>query len=187
MSEIKNHAEQINSKPIKLTKKGLPDKRAESSKKNLEKGKSIIKQALQKIKEAPKQESKSKLDIVYSSDEYSTDEEEIILTEVNVNKGDPKIIKIDDQREELKKQKSVVLPKIERKETENTHSENYTFTFEKKFEEYNNKINSLEQETKLTKEELKLIKEQNQALKKSMTSGFRTHAGIMNQEMYLKF
>lgn len=67
-------------KPVKLTKKGLPDKRAESSKKNLEKGKSIIKQALQKIKETPKLEVKPKLPIVYSSDEYSTDEEEIVLT-----------------------------------------------------------------------------------------------------------
>jgi hypothetical protein len=39
----------------------------------------------------------------------------------------------------------------------------------------------------MTKEELKLIKEQNQALKKSITSSFKTHAGILNQEMYLKF
>jgi hypothetical protein len=139
---------------VRLTKKGLPDKRAESSKKNLEKGKSIIKQALQKIKEEPKEQVKKVQ--FYSSDEYSTDEDE----------------------EELK-------PMIEQQTTEPS------FTFEKKFDElqstYNNKINLLEQETKMTKEELKLIKEQNQALKKSITSSFKTHAGIMNQEMYLKF
>ena len=151
MSEIENP---------KLTKKGLPDKRAESSKKNLEKGKSIIKQALQKIKEEPiTKEPKKKVEF-YSSDEYSTDEEE----------------------EELK-------PMIEPPTTEPLVD--YKFTFEKKFDElqttYNSKINLLEQETKMTKEELKLIKEQNQALKKSITSSFKTHAGVLNQEMYLKF
>jgi L-lactate utilization protein LutC len=145
---------------VRLTKKGLPDKRAESSKKNLEKGKSIIKQALQKIKEEPiTKEPKKKVEF-YSSDEYSTDEDE----------------------EELK-------PMIEQQTTEPL--DDYKFTFEKKFDElkttYNSKINLLEQETKMTKEELKLIKEQNQALKKSITSSFKTHAGIMNQEMYLKF
>jgi hypothetical protein len=182
---------EINSKPIKLTKKGLPDKRAESSKKNLEKGKSIIKQALQKIKETPKQEYK--LPVVYSSDEYSTDEEEIILTEVNVNKGDPKInnpeIRINDE--------PVALPKLERQETETIKPipEDYSFTFEKKLDEkiralnddYTQKLSLIENDTKLTKAELKAIKEQNQALKKSMTSSFRTHAGTLNQEMYLKF
>jgi L-lactate utilization protein LutC len=168
---------EINSKPIKLTKKGLPDKRAESSKKNLEKGKSIIKQALQKIKETPKPEVKPKLEIVYSSDEYSTDEEEIILTETKIDHKE-----IDNQ--------PVALPKLE---TEN--SEDYTFTFEKKLDEkikalnenYTQKLSLIENDTKLTKAELKAIKEQNQALKKSMTSSFRTHAGTLNQEMYLKF
>ena len=88
--EIKKSVE----KPIRLTKRGLPDKRAESSKKNLEKGKSIIKQALQQVKQ-------KKVDnpVVYSSDEYSTDEEEIILTEIKnhaeqVNKAIPQQAKI---------------------------------------------------------------------------------------------
>lgn len=159
MSEIENPKITTTVSSVRLTKKGLPDKRAESSKKNLEKGKSIIKQALQKIKEP-----KKKVEF-YSSDEYSTDDEE----------------------EELK-------PMIQPPTTEplvDSGTDDYKFTFEKKFDElqttYNSKINLLEQETKMTKEELKLIKEQNQALKKSITSSFKTHAGIMNQEMYLKF
>ena len=55
MSEIENPkiTTTVSVSSVRLTKKGLPDKRAESSKKNLEKGKSIIKQALQKIKEEP--------------------------------------------------------------------------------------------------------------------------------------
>ena len=57
------------SKQVKLTKKGLPDKRAETSKKNLEKGKNIIKQALKESKiRAPV--------IVESSDEETDDDEE---------------------------------------------------------------------------------------------------------------
>ena len=159
MSEIENPkiTTTVSVSSVRLTKKGLPDKRAESSKKNLEKGKSIIKQALQKIKEEPiTKEPKKKVEF-YSSDEYSTDDEE----------------------EELI-QPPTTEPLVD-----------YKFTFEKKFDElqttYNSKINLLEQETKITKEELKLIKEQNQALKKSITSSFKTHAGIMNQEMYLKF
>ena len=141
---------------VKLTKKGLPDKRAETSKKNLEKGKSIIKEALQKIKEKPQEITQKKVE--YSSDEFTTDddEEELLIPQVLGN-GIP---------------------------TEK-------FTFEKKLDEiqatYNNKINLLEEETKLTKQELKLLKEQNQALKKSITGSFRTHAGVLNQEMYLKF
>jgi len=176
---------EINSKPIKLTKKGLPDKRAESSKKNLEKGKSIIKQALEKIKET-KREVKpivSKSEVIYSSDEYSTDEEEIILTTTKIDK-----VEINNQ--------PVSIPKLERRETEVINGgSDYSFTFEKKLDEkikalnddYTQKLSIIENDSKLTKAELKAIKEQNQALKKSMTSTFRTQAGVMNTEMYLKF
>ena len=163
MSEIKEPSEsKITVSSVRLTKKGLPDKRAETSKKNLEKGKSIIKQALQKIKEETKpKEPKKKVE--YSSDEYSTDEEE---EELNVSEETKTIIPATTE--------SLV----------DSGDEHYKFTFEKKIDElqttYNNKINLLEQETKL-------IKEQNQVLKKSITSSFKTHAGILNQEMYLKF
>lgn len=150
--------ENIVNKKVRLTKNGLPDKRAETSKKNLEKGKSIIKEALKKIKEKPQEIIQKKVE--YSSDEFSTDDEEEVLIPADrqvVGNGIP---------------------------TEK-------FTFEKKLDEiqatYNNKINLLEEETKMTKQELKLLKEQNQALKKSITGSFRTHAGVLNQEMYLKF
>jgi len=179
-----NNNEETNIKKPRITKKGLPDKRGQTSAKNLEKGKSIIKEALKIAKE--KHEVKPKLELVYSSDEYSTDEEEIILKDVSV--------KIPEQSSA-----SVALPKLERKETEIIkpieNNPDYTFTFEKKLEEkikelnemYGIKISNIENETKLTKAELKAIKEQNQALKKSMTNNFRTHAGIINEEMYLKF
>lgn len=203
-SSDKSTAQRVNddhTKPVKLTKKGLPDKRGQTSAKNLEKGKSIIKEALKIAKE--KQETKPKLEVIYSSDEYSTDEEEIILTETKIDQVEIK--------------KDNIQPKLERKETEkitnniqtkdiNPESlqsvargrnpdDDYTFTFEKKLEEkikelndmYGIKISNIENETKLTKAELKAIKEQNQALKKSMTNNFRTHAGIINEEMYLKF
>jgi hypothetical protein len=177
-------------KPQKLTKKGLPDKRGQTSAKNLAKGKSIIKEALKIAKQ--KQETKQpKLEVIYSSDEYSTDEEEIILKNVEVKK--PEI---------NNKDQSISLPKLERRETTNLNTnpaksgaEDYTFTFEKKLEEkikalsddYTHKLSIIENDTKLTKAELNAIKAQNQALKKSMTSSFRTHAGIINEDMYLKF
>jgi len=161
MSEITNS---IASKPVKLTKSGKVDKRGESSAKNLEKGKSIIKEALKQAKE----KQKAQAEIIYSSDEYSTDDEEIILKSTIS-------LPID-------------VPIFEAKE-------DYTFTFEKKLEDkikalddmYNQKLSLIENDTKLTRAELNSIKAQNQALKKSMTNSFRTHAGIINEEMYLKF
>lgn len=179
-------SEEIAKKP-RITKKGLPDKRAESSKKNLEKGKSIIKEALKIAKE--KQINKPKLEVVYSSDEYTTDEEEIVLTTKQLSK---------------EKDLTIKQPELERRETEvikpdeegtKSGAEHYTFTFEKKLEEkikelndmYGIKISNIENDTKLTKAELNALKLQNQALKKTMTNNFRTHAGIINEEMYLKF
>lgn len=174
-----------NTKPVKLTKKGLPDKRGQTSAQNLAKGKSIIKEAL-KIAKEKQIENKPKLDVIYSSDEYSTDEEEIELKDVSVSKMS------------VENTKPIDIPKLERKETEkitNNIPEDYTFTFEKKLEEkinmlnedYKQKLSILENDTKLTKAELKAIKEQNQALKKTLSSNFRTQAGVLNQEMYLKF
>jgi hypothetical protein len=180
-------------KPVKLTKSGLPDKRAETSKKNLEKGKSLIKQALQKIKETPKPVV-NKLPVVYSSDEYSTDEEDIILTEINAI--DPSLeIKDPIILPELERMSEDIKHKLDKQVRDERIPEDYSFTFEKKLndkikelnDDYTQKLSLIENESKLTKAELKAIKEQNQALKKSMTSSFRTHAGTLNQEMYLKF
>ena len=152
---------QENVKQVKLTKKGLPDKRAETSKKNLDKCKSIIKQALEKIKEKPK------IPTVYSSDEYSTDEE-IVEIEIPENKEIISSVYVEP----------ISLPVLERKITEkpNDIDSSYTFTFEKKLKDsiddlnniYNNKFTLLEEQTKLTKDELKILREQNQTLKKQM-------------------
>jgi hypothetical protein len=161
-----------NQKPIKLTKKGLPDKRQETSRKNLEKGKSIIKQALKEIKtkkqEPLKVDAREQED--YSSDNYSTDEEEI----------------------ELDAQQSIATDTKEVKNETPIIPQDYTFTFEKKLNEqieklnneYNLKISNIE---KKTKEELEYLKKTNLELKKHLTSNFRTHQGVLNQEMYLKF
>ena len=208
MSEITNS---IASKPVKLTKSGKVDKRGESSAKNLEKGKSIIKEALKQAKE---KQNKPKLEIIYSSDEYSTDDEEIILkptTQINRSLESEKKINqplhfvpkgLSPRRSTDSGMSSI--PKLERQETEDikigNHAkqsipEDYSFTFEKKLEDkikalddmYNQKLSLIENDTKLTRAELNSIKAQNQALKKSMTNSFRTHAGIINEEMYLKF
>ena len=64
-------------KPVKLTKKGLPDRRGETSRKNLEKGKSIIKEALKEVRNKQSKPVRYvEKEVDYSSDNYSTDEEE---------------------------------------------------------------------------------------------------------------
>ena len=173
-------------KPVKLTKKGVPDRRGETSRKNLEKGKSIIKQALKEIKikqEKPLKEVFEKQD--YSSDNYSTDEEEVQLQGSN---GEP-------VKEPVKE---VEVGVVELSPTPLPSSRgggiplDYSFTFEKKLNEqieklnndYNLKITNIE---KKTKEELDYLKKTNQELKKHLTTNFRTHQGVLNQEMFLKF
>ena len=70
MSESKSDIRLTGAEPCKprLTKKGLPDKRAETSKKNLEKGKNIIKQALK--------ESKVRAPVINESSDEETDDDE---------------------------------------------------------------------------------------------------------------
>lgn len=172
-------------KPVRLTKKGLPDRRGETSRKNLEKGKSIIKEALKEIK--TKQVKSLKEGVAphaifekedYSSDNYSTDEEEV---ELEGSKDEP--VKEPVKEVEVGVVGETPTPII---------PPDYSFTFEKKLNEqieklnndYNLKIANIE---KKTKEELDYLKKTNQELKKHLTSNFRTHQGILNQEMYLKF
>lgn len=150
-------------KPVKLTKRGLPDRRTETSKKNLEKAKSVIKQALVEVK-TKKQPVKVDDE---SSDNYSTDDEEV---ELEQGSAPVKEVKIE----------TPIVP------------QDYTFTFEKKLNEqieklnndYNLKISNIE---KKTREELEYLKKTNLELKKHLTSNFRTHQGVLNQEMFLKF
>ncbi len=57
-------------KPIKLTKKGVPDKRGETARANLKKANSVIKEAIQEIK------NKKKREVIYiSSSEGEEDDE----------------------------------------------------------------------------------------------------------------
>jgi uncharacterized protein YdcH (DUF465 family) len=156
-------------KPVKLTKRGLPDRRTETSKKNLEKAKSVIKQALVEVKT---KKQPVKVDDDESSDNYSTDEEEVELEEQGTTHD-------VSHKKEVKIETPIV-------------PQDYTFTFEKKLNEqieklnndYNLKISNIE---KKTKEELEYLKKSNLELKKHLTSNFRTHQGVLNQEMYLKF
>jgi len=184
-------------KQVKLTKRGLPDKRAQSSKKNLEKGKSIIREALKQVKEKKTGEAKrvTNLSSLCSSDEYSSDEEEIVLT----TKVIPNVLSRKDTKDLPTPNQINISPVKPVTQFPNPSPSLPSFSFEQTFNErlkvldevYNKKLSSIEEKhsesTKLTRAEINAIKQQNEALKKSMTSSFRTHAGVMNQEMFLKF
>jgi hypothetical protein len=170
--------EKSEAKPaVKLTKRGLPDKRAESSKKNLEKGKSIIKEALKQVKE--KQALKKSIPVVYSSDEYSTDEEEITIVIPKKNISPPSK-NISPPSKNISPPSKNIVSSFSFEQTLNDRLKALD-------EVYSKKIITIEENTKLTREELNAIKSQNQALKKSISSNFRSHAGVMNQEMYMRF
>ena len=194
--ETEKNIQPVIEKPVKLTKKGVPDRRGETSRKNLEKGKSIIKQALKEIK--IKQEKPLKDRIApnaifekedYSSDNYSTDEEEVELEQGSA----PARRSNDEQVKEPVKEpvKEVQIGVVGVSPTP-IISPDYSFSFEKKLNEqieklnndYNLKITNIE---KKTKEELDYLKKTNQELKKHLTTNFRTHQGVLNQEMFLKF
>jgi hypothetical protein len=182
-------------KPVKLTKRGLPDRRSETSKKNLEKAKGVITTALKEIKTKKVQEKK-KFEDDLSSDNYSSDEEEI-----DIEQGSAPVRQTKELTDAPETQPTIeeVLLSSRGGETPlpSTPSNpngpiDYTFTFEKKLNEeierlnkdYDLKISNIE---KKTRDELEYIKRQNQELKKHMTSNFRTHQGVLNQEMFLKF
>jgi hypothetical protein len=193
-------------KQVKLTKRGLPDKRAQSSKKNLEKGKSIIREALKQVKEKKTGEAKRVTNLssssaqalpssLCSSDEYSSDEEEIVLT----TKVIPNVLSRKDTKDLPTPNQINISPVTQFSNPSPSLPSLPSFSFEQTFNErlkvldevYNKKLSSIEEKhsesTKLTRAEINAIKQQNEALKKSMTSSFRTHAGVMNQEMFLKF
>lgn len=151
------------SKQPRLTKKGLPDKRAETSKKNLEKGKNIIKQALKESKIA-----KSKAPIIEdSSDEETDDDEEyefeLISTHSAPRDVEPEIEVVEDEPE------VEVKPKKKGGKSKEIIQSLY------------NEIQSLRQ----SNEEVKSMftKQQIDMNKKKLN----THIGILNQEMLLKF
>lgn len=150
------------SKQPRLTKKGLPDKRAETSKKNLEKGKNIIKQALKESKIA-----KSKAPIIEdSSDEETDDDEEYEFELISTHSSappEPEIEVVEDEPE------VEVKPKKKGGKSKEIIQSLY------------NEIQSLRQ----SNEEVKSMftKQQIDMNKKKLN----THIGILNQEMLLKF
>jgi len=194
----------------KLKKDGTLDKRGETSKLNLAKGKSVVMDALKKVKQEKqekkiiekKEKSHGKVSsIYYSSDDFSTDEEEVEIT--TLIKGE--VIKVD----EVISDSNIIpesLPVLERKITDdgtsekvkNTYKEKLdsnivpeslpAFTFEKKYlEELDNIKNTFNKKFEVINNETNILKEQNNILKKQLTTNFRTHTGILNQEMFLKF
>jgi hypothetical protein len=163
-------------KPVKLTKKGVPDKRAETSKKNLEKGKNIIKQALK--------ESKIKKPVIMeSSDEETDDDEEceFELKPVVGNQGSPTTppttalafpveVEVEDEIEDEPEPEPEVLVKPKKK---GKSKEMIASLF--------NEIQTLRQ----SNDEVKSIlsKQQSDFNRRKLN----THIGILNQEMLLKF
>jgi hypothetical protein len=173
-------------KPVKLTKRGLPDRRSETSKKNLEKAKGVITTALREIKTKKVQEKK-KFEDDLSSDNYSSDEEEI-----DIEQGSAPARQTKEITDGVAPETQPTIEEIPSTPLNPNGPIDYTFTFEKKLNEeierlnkdYDLKISNIE---KQTRDELEYIKKQNRELKKHMTSNFRTHQGILNQEMFLKF
>lgn len=154
------------SKQPRLTKKGLPDKRAETSKKNLEKGKNIIKQALK--------ESKVRAPIIDdSSDEETDDDEEyefeLLPKQAFVPATNPEPTTEAEPEIEEEEPEVEVKPKKKGGKSKEMIQSLY------------NEIQTLRQ----SNEEVRSMftKQQNDMNKRKLN----THIGILNQEMLLKF
>jgi len=75
MSETKEKPIEVSTetpptKPVKMTKKGVPDRRAETARANLKKANSVIKEAIQEIK------NKKKKEVIYISSSEDEDEDD---------------------------------------------------------------------------------------------------------------
>lgn len=154
------------SKQPKLTKKGLPDRRAETSKKNLEKGKNIIKQALK--------ESKVRAPVINeSSDEETDDDEEyefeLLPKQTFVPATNPEPTTEAEPEIEEEEPEVEVKPKKKGGKSKEMIQSLY------------NEIQTLRQ----SNEEVRSMftKQQNDMNKRKLN----THIGILNQEMLLKF
>lgn len=154
------------SKQPRLTKKGLPDKRAETSKKNLEKGKNIIKQALK--------ESKVRAPVINDSSDEETDDDEEYEFELL-----PKQTFVPATNPEPTTEAE---PEIEEEETEvEVKPKKKGGKSKEMIQSLYNEIQTLRQ----SNEEVRSMftKQQNDMNKRKLN----THIGILNQEMLLKF
>lgn len=157
------------SKQVKLTKKGLPDKRAETSKKNLEKGKNIIKQALKESKiRAPV--------IVESSDEETDDDEEYefeLLPKTTTNL-EPET----EDEPEIEEEEPEIRP------TPVSQGRNPVKKGGKSKEMMQNLYNEMQTLRQSNEEFKSILSKQNSDNNRRKLN---THIGILNQEMLLKF
>jgi hypothetical protein len=157
------------SKQPRLTKKGLPDKRAETSKKNLEKGKNIIKQALKESKVA-----KAKAPIIDDSSDEETDDDEEYEFELLPKTQFVPATNLEPEteaEEEIQEEEPEVEVKPKKKGGKSKEM----------IQNLYNEIQTLRQ----SNEEVKSMftKQQSDMNKRKLN----THIGILNQEMLLKF
>jgi len=171
MSESKSDIRLTGAEPCKprLTKKGLPDKRAQSSRKNLEKGKNIIKQALK--------ESKVRAPIINESSDEETDDDEEYEFELLPKQTNPEpeaepTTEVEEEPE--------IRPQPTKKKGGSGSDERRTRSKEM-IQNLYNEMQTLRQ----SNEEFKSI-----LSKQNIDNNRRklnTHIGILNQEMLLKF
>ena len=169
MSESKSDIRLTGAEPCKprLTKKGLPDKRAETSKKNLEKGKNIIKQALK--------ESKVRAPVINeSSDEETDDDEEYefeLLPKQTATNPEPTTEAEEEPTKlvsEGEEEPTKLVPKKKPRSKE-------------MIQNLYNEMQTLRQSNEEFKSILSKQNSDNNRRK------LNTHIGILNQEMLLKF
>jgi len=160
------------SKQPRLTKKGLPDKRAETSKKNLEKGKNIIKQALKESKVA---KTKAPVIIESSDEETDDDDDEYEFELLPRNSTAREIAKDIEPTTEPEPATEDEEPEVEVKP-------------KKKGGKSKEMIQSLYNEIQTLRQSNEEVRSM---LSKQQTDNNRrklnTHLGILNQEMLLKF
>ena len=159
------------SKQPRLTKKGLPDKRAETSKKNLEKGKNIIKQALKESKVA-----KTKAPIIDDSSDEETDDDEEYEFELLPKTQFVPATNLEPETEAEEEE--------EPEEPAVSQGRNPVKKGGKSKEMIQNLYNEI-QTLRQSNEEVRTMftKQQNDINKRKLN----THIGILNQEMLLKF
>lgn len=173
------------SKQPRLTKKGLVDKRSETSKKNLEKGKNIIKQALKESKVA-----KTKAPIIIESSDEETDDDEEYEFELlpktqfapatNLEPG----TEAEEEEEPEEPEVEVIRHSAGSRGVVGGQSPIPKKKGGKSKEMIQNLYNEI-QTLRQSNEEVRTMftKQQNDINKRKLN----THIGILNQEMLLKF
>jgi len=151
------------SKQPRLTKKGLPDKRAETSKKNLEKGKNIIKQALK--------ESKVRAPVINESSDEETDDDEEYEFELLPTNPEPTTEAEEEPTKLVSEGEGEPTKLVPKKKPRSKEM----------IQNLYNEMQTLRQSNEEFKSILSKQNSDNNRRK------LNTHIGILNQEMLLKF